>query len=96
MAKKKLTKAIDLINEVNETIAEVKGLLNEYDIEVSPIIVSVPFGIKELSKEFKAELKCSPPNELTGLFDAYFDARGVRFVTYFISERDRPYYEEVT
>ena len=94
MAKRKLTKAIDLVNEVNEKIAEVKGLLSDYEVQVYPITIGVPFGLKELAQELKAEVHTSPTNDVTGWFDAYFDIRGARFVTYCINERERPFYEE--
>lgn len=94
MAKRKLTKAVTLLNDIQDKFNEVKGLLADYEVSLPEIMISVPFGIKELAEDFKASVKCSPPNELLGHFDAYFIVRGIKFVTYFIPERERAFYEE--
>lgn len=95
MAKRKLTKAVTLLGEVQDKLSEVKGLLSDYEVGIPEVVVTVPLGIRELANEFKSPLKCSPKNELLDYFDAYFDTRGVRFVCYCIPERERAFYEEV-
>ena len=83
-----------LLNEIQDKLNEVKGLLSDYEVTFPEILVSVPFGIKDLADDFNAKVKCSPPNELLAHFDAYFDIRGVKFVSYFIPERERKFYED--
>ena len=95
MAKRKLTKAVTLLGEVQDKLNEVKGLLSDYEVSVPEATILVTFGIKELANEFKVPLTCSPKDETTGYFNAFFITRGVRFMCYMIPERERMYYEEV-